>query len=156
MELKDLLRHFVKTFPAPGVYTYEFISVNIIGWLSAAVDDETAYNNITTSRSRLLLSLEALVRKDIPIYLWRVLVYFEVAFAWTGGMFGGTPKGWLLDCAKRIIQACEMIGKSHNMRVLEAVKNNDTMAAGDSSKVPTNINMKILNARESERSIHRI
>ncbi|KAK6513604.1 hypothetical protein TWF506_008041 [Arthrobotrys conoides] len=120
MRLESLLRLWVTTFPALGIYVYDFIPINIIGWMFTAVDDETAYNNIIVSRTRLLLSLEVFLRSTIPLYLLKILVYFQIRFVGEKGMFGLIPKGQLVQCCEEVLQTCELVEKSHTMKVLEA------------------------------------
>ncbi|KAF3311876.1 hypothetical protein TWF173_007961 [Orbilia oligospora] len=120
MQLSRLLRFWMKTFPVLSIYIYDFIPINLIGWLFTAVDDQTAYENIITNRTRLLISLENFLRSNVPVYLLKYLIHFQVGFLGTAGMFGRVPRGELLNCCEQIIQTCEMIDKSQIMEVLEA------------------------------------
>ncbi|KAF3147475.1 hypothetical protein TWF594_002694 [Orbilia oligospora] len=125
MQLSRLLRFWVKAFPVLSIYIYDFIPINLIGWLFTAVDDQTAYENIIDNRTRLLVSLENFLRSNVPVYLLRYLIHFQVGFLGTAGMFGRVPRGELLNCCEQIIQTCEMIDKSHIMEVLEADATNN-------------------------------
>ncbi|KAF3192147.1 hypothetical protein TWF788_004334 [Orbilia oligospora] len=119
MQLSRFLRFWVKAFPVLSIYIYDFIPINLIGWLFTAVDDQTAYENIIGNRTRLLVSLENFLRSNVPVYLLNYLIHFQIGFLGTGGMFGRVPRGELLNCCEQIIQTCEIIDKSDSMKVLE-------------------------------------
>ncbi|KAK6499137.1 hypothetical protein TWF481_011708 [Arthrobotrys musiformis] len=118
-KLNDDLRYFSRIFPSLKVLALEFIPIQIIGWLFTAVEPEDALAGLLKGRTQMLFALEDLIRRDIPVYIFRVAKYFQMKGWFEKGIFTEIKRGSFFECATRIVELCDFINCNYNMKILE-------------------------------------
>ncbi|KAK6523365.1 hypothetical protein TWF281_001345 [Arthrobotrys megalospora] len=120
-KLSTELKYFLRIFPGLGCFVYDIIPVHIVGWLYAVGTAEEKYKKLVIGRTKLLVGLEVLVRRDVPIYLGEFIEYFGITSVMKreGGMFGDIPKGQLMNVAQRVVEVVEEIGGCEGMEGLK-------------------------------------
>ncbi|KAK6352106.1 hypothetical protein TWF730_008937 [Orbilia blumenaviensis] len=112
-DTKDLisgLRLFIGLFPALAAFVYEYIPIHILGWLYTSATDEAAFQGLMLGRSRVLMLLETMIRRDIPMHMGELVDVFGI-YLGEGGIFGRLPgKDTLAGCATQIMELCDVIG----------------------------------------------